>query len=69
MAEPNTLAELQELSLSRLVAERDAAMVAAWYARKAVVLDHLAAQGSRTAAVQAEAARRHAAGLVEGVAA
>lgn len=69
MDEPNTLAELQVLSLSRPAAEQDAAMVAAWYERKAVVLDHLAAQGSRKAAVQAEAARRHAAELIERVAA
>lgn len=66
---PNTLAELGELHRSRPGAEAGPIEVAAWYERKAQVFEHLAAQGSRTAAVHAEIAHRHAAELAEGVAA
>ena len=69
MREPNTLAELGGLHRTRPAAEQDVPAVAAWYERKATVLDHLAMQGSPTAAVQAAAARRHATRLTEGVAA
>lgn len=69
MSEPNTLAELCELHRCRPSVEASPVEVAAWYERKARVFEHLAAQGSTTAAMQAEAAHRHAAALVEGVAA
>lgn len=56
----NTLTELQELSLSRPAADAPAPIVADWYRRKAAVLDHLASEGTPSAAEHALLARKHA---------
>lgn len=56
----NVLAELGELHLSRPRVDAPPAEVARWHERRAVVLDHLAAQGSPAVAPLAEAAHRHA---------
>ena len=68
-AAPNTLAELQHLSLSRPGLDSPTASVAAWYERKAEVLEHLAAQGSPEVAELAATAHDHAIELTEEVAA
>ncbi|WP_043848434.1 hypothetical protein [Amycolatopsis keratiniphila] len=64
MAAPNVLAELGALHLTRPAVDAPVASIAAWYERKAVVLDHLAATGSAGAAEQADQAHRHAARLL-----
>ncbi|RJQ84767.1 hypothetical protein [Amycolatopsis panacis] len=54
-----TLIEMQRLQLSRPVGVEPAdAVVAAWQARHAVVLEHLAEEGSGLAAVSAVAVHR-----------
>jgi hypothetical protein len=63
MTAPNTLAELGELHLSRPAPNAPAPVVAAWYERKATVLDHLDAHE------QAVTAHRHAVALLREVAA
>jgi hypothetical protein len=60
---PNVLAELGALHLARPAAGAAPRVVGAWYERKAVVLEHLAAEGSRTARVEAEVAHMHARAL------
>ncbi|WP_199430840.1 hypothetical protein [Qaidamihabitans albus] len=67
MAAPNTVSELQDLRLMHPAPDAPVATVAAWYERKAEVLAHLAAEGSRKAAGHAEVARRHAAALLAGM--
>lgn len=66
MLAPNTVSELQELALARPAVDAAAGVVAAWYERKAVVLEHLAMQGSPEVAELAEQAHRHAAGVLLG---
>ncbi|GAB3479597.1 hypothetical protein [Amycolatopsis cihanbeyliensis] len=68
MSTPNVLAELGRLHLSRPAVDAPHGVVAAWYERKAVALEHLAEQGTQGAAEQATQAHRHAAALL-GVAA
>ncbi|WP_340686080.1 hypothetical protein LCL61_06935 [Amycolatopsis coloradensis] len=64
MAARNVLAELGALHLTRPAVDAPVASVAAWYERKAVVLEHLAATGAAGAAEQAEQAHQHAAQLM-----
>lgn len=66
MSAANTVAELQALALHHPAADAPASAVAAWYERKAMVLRHLASEGSPQAGVQAETARAHACALIEG---
>jgi hypothetical protein len=69
MTGPNTLAELGALHLSRPAVDAPPVVVAAWYERKAAVLDHLAVQGTPAAHEQAVTAHRHAVALLREVAA
>ncbi|PXY35181.1 hypothetical protein BAY59_01235 [Prauserella coralliicola] len=64
MDRPNTVSELGALQLARPALDAPKSVVAAWYTRKAVVLEHLAAEGSTAAREQARAARLRARRLV-----
>ncbi|MFI5558984.1 hypothetical protein ACIA2T_06860 [Amycolatopsis japonica] len=64
MAALNVLADLGALHLTRPAADAPVASIAAWYERKAAVLEHLAATGAAGAAEQADQAHRHAAQLL-----
>jgi hypothetical protein len=61
----NTLAELGALHLSRPALDASPVVVAAWYERKATVLDHLADQGTPAAHEQAVTAHHHAVALLQ----
>lgn len=63
----STLRELGALHLSRPTATASNTEVAAWYERKATVLEHLAAEGAAQARAMAAAAHAHAASLLAGV--
>lgn len=56
----NVLFALNSLHLHRPGADAAPGVVAAWYRRKALVLDEFASQGSAVAGVQARIARDHA---------
>ncbi|TWE14610.1 hypothetical protein FHX69_6767 [Prauserella muralis] len=60
MGRPNTVSELAALQLARPGLDAPESVVAAWYARKARVLEHLAAEGSTAAREQARAALERA---------
>lgn len=67
----STLCELGRLHWTRPAADAPAVVVAAWYRRKATVLEHLATEGTGDFARLAAEAHQHAARLLaaEGVAA
>lgn len=60
----STLCEMTRLQLSRPAVDAPAVVVAGWYARKAALLEHLAAEGAAGAWRLAGEAHRHAARLV-----
>ncbi len=62
----STLCELGRLHLTRPTADAPAVVVAAWYERKAVLLEHLAREGTGDAARLAVEAHQHAALLLAG---
>ncbi|MQA62371.1 MAG: hypothetical protein GEU86_12925 [Actinophytocola sp.] len=59
-----TLQELGALHLSRPTAKASKTEIAAWYERKATVLEHLAAEGASQARAMAVTAHAHAARLL-----
>lgn len=63
MAASTVLQELTDLYFSRPSADASPVVVAAWYDRKGVVLEHLAAEGSGYAGTLVGRARQHAAEL------
>ena len=60
----STLREMTQLHLSRPAVNAPAVVVAAWYERKATLLEHLAAEGTAGARALALEAHRHAARLL-----
>jgi len=60
----STLREMTRLHLSRPAADAPVAVVAAWYERKAVLLEHLAAEHAHGAARLAVQAHQHATRLM-----
>lgn len=60
----STLREMTHLHLSRPAADAPAAVVAAWYERKAALLEHLAAEGTTGARGWAIEAHQHATRLL-----
>lgn len=62
----NVLSELQDLQWSRPAVDASDREVAAWYERKATVLEHLAAEGASAVRGMAAVAHQHAARLLAG---
>lgn len=63
MAASTVLQELNDLYFSRPSVDASPGVVAAWYDRKGVVLEHLAAEGSGYAGTLVDRAHQHAAEL------
>lgn len=62
----STLQEMTRLHVSRPAVDAPAPVVAAWYERKAALLEHLAAEGTTGARSLAVEAHQHATRLTVG---
>lgn len=62
----STLREMTRLHATRPAVDAPAGVVAAWYERKAVLLEHLAAEGTTGARRLAVEAHQHAARVLAG---